>query len=233
MATTVNVARTEDLLPVGSRVSWGAIFAGAMVALALYLLFSVLGTAIGLTVSSDVEADELGTGAAIYAILVNLIALFVGGWVTSQCAVGENKLEAGVYGVILWGVVFAILLWLMVSGVRMGFNAVMGEASGSGAASLAAPQITPGGLRDSLGIGAGQSQPQGTPQQPSAAASAPPDVRAVASDPRTVEAAWWTFGGILLSMVAAIGGALAGSGPNLILRRVVVASSPVPMTPPA
>ena len=32
MATTVNVARAEDLLPVGSRVSWGAIFAGAMVA---------------------------------------------------------------------------------------------------------------------------------------------------------------------------------------------------------
>ena len=229
MATTVNVARAEDLLPVGSRVSWGAIFAGAMVALAVYLLFSVLGTAIGLTVSRQVEADELGTGAAIYAILVNLIALFVGGWVTSQCAVGENKLEAAVYGVILWGLVFAILLWLMVSGVRMGFNAVINEASGGGSR-VAAPQITSDGLR-SVGIGSGQAQTPGVSGQPTAAAGAPTDLRAVASDPRTVEAAWWTFAGILLSMLAAIGGALAGSGPSVILRRVVVGTT-APLTPP-
>ena len=228
MATTLNVARAEDLLPVGSRVSWGAIFAGAMVALALYLLFSVLGTAIGLTVSRQVEADELGTGAAIYAILVNLIALFVGGWVTSQCAVGENKLEAAVYGVILWGVVFAILLWLMVSGVRMGFNAVINEASGN----PSAPQITSDGLR-SVGIGPGQTQASGAPSQPQTAGGAPTDLRSVASDPRTVQAAWWTFAGILLSMMAAVGGALAGSGPNVILRRVVVGTNPAPLTPPA
>jgi len=224
MATTVNVARTEDLLPVHSRVSWGAIFAGAMVALALYLLFSVLGTAIGLTVARNVDADELGTGAAIYAILVNLIALFVGGWVTSQCAVGENKLEAVVYGVILWGVVFAILLWLMVSGVRMGFNAVMSEASSP--SQISAAQATPEGLRSSISTPApGQGAP------PGAGAAPPPDFHAVASDPRTVAAAWWTFGGILLSMLAAVGGALAGSGPNLIVRRVVVGTA-APLTPP-
>jgi len=225
MATTVNVARTEDLLPVHSRVSWGAIFAGAMVALALYLLFSVLGTAIGLTVSRNVEANELGAGAAIYAILVNLIALFVGGWVTSQCAVGENKLEAVVYGVILWGVVFSILLWLMVSGVRIGFNAVMSEASSP--SQISAAQATPEGLRSSISTPApGQGAPPA-----GAGAAPPPDIRAMANDPRTVAAAWWTFGGILLSMLAAVGGALAGSGPNLIVRRVVVGTT-APLTPP-
>jgi hypothetical protein len=217
MATTVNVARTEDLLPVGSRVSWGAIFAGAMVALAIYLLLSVLGTAIGLSVSRDLNDDQLGVGAAIYAILVNLIALFAGGWVTSQCAVGENKLEAGVYGVILWGVVFSILLWLMVSGVRMGFNAVINEASGGGSGST--PQITEEGLR-TVGI---------DPTQQGGAAAG---LRSAAQDPRTVQAAWWTFGGILLSMLAAIGGALAGSGSSLILRRIVIGTSPAPLTPP-
>src|ERR687886_289174 len=89
----------EDLLPVHSRVSWGAIFAGAVVSTAL--------------------------------------ALFVGGWITAQLTVGENKLEAALHGVILWGVVFAAFLWLVSTGVRSGFNALVGMSQAVG---QAAPQ---------------------------------------------------------------------------------------------
>ena len=77
--------RAEDLVPVRSRVSWGAIFAGAVLALAVYLILTLLGGAIGLTVSDNVRTDTLKTGGAIWAILATAIALFVGGWVTTQC----------------------------------------------------------------------------------------------------------------------------------------------------
>src|SRR5919204_199405 len=118
--------RAEDLVPVRSRVNWGAIFAGAVLALAVYLILTLLGGAIGLTVSDNVRTDTLKTGGAIWAILATAIALFVGGWVTTQCTVGENKTEAVVHGVIMWGVVLAMLLWLMATGIRAGFNAMAG-----------------------------------------------------------------------------------------------------------
>src|SRR5258705_397064 len=39
--------RAEDLLSVGTRIRWGAILAGAMLALALYFLLTILGGAGG------------------------------------------------------------------------------------------------------------------------------------------------------------------------------------------
>src|SRR5688572_28781965 len=95
----------EYVLPLRSRVSWGAIFAGAVMAMAVYLVLTLLGGAIGLSVSNDTDAETLSTGAGIWAVVTTIIALFVGGWVTSQCTVGENKMEAVVHGIITWGIV--------------------------------------------------------------------------------------------------------------------------------
>ena len=39
--------------------------------------------------------------------------MFFGGWATSRLAVGESKLEAVLYGLILWGVLFLGLVWLL------------------------------------------------------------------------------------------------------------------------
>jgi hypothetical protein len=221
-----SIATTRDLVSVGSRISWGAILGGAMVAIAIYFLLAVLGTAIGLTVSSNLGDQELGTGAAIYAILTTLSALFAGGWVVSQCAVGETKIEAAVHGTILWGLILSFMLWLMVSGIRIGFVAVVDTASMvRGAYSVAGPAELPAG---------GIESARGDVRIAQAAASGLAEgIRASARDPRTVEAAWWTFGGLLLSMVAAICGAIAGSGPNLVFRRVLVSRSTTTVVPPA
>src|SRR4051812_40889728 len=122
MSTEAEV-RVEDILPVRSRVSWAAIFAGAVVALAAYLVLTLLGSAIGLTVSDNVNAGSLSKGAAAWAILTTGIALFLGGWVTSQTTVGENRTEAVVHGIIMWGVVLGLILWLVSAGLRTGFGA--------------------------------------------------------------------------------------------------------------
>jgi hypothetical protein len=53
MATNETI-RAEDVLPVRSRISWGAIFAGAMVALSLYFLLTMLGAALGLSVGDRI-----------------------------------------------------------------------------------------------------------------------------------------------------------------------------------
>jgi hypothetical protein len=128
MADT-RVARTEDFMPVGSRVSWGAIFAGGAMALAMFLVLTLLGGSIGLSIRDEINADTFGTSASIWAIASTIIALFVGGYITSQCTVGENRTESIVHGIIMWAVVFAFLIWMTVAGVRVGLNAMMGVAS--------------------------------------------------------------------------------------------------------
>src|SRR5512133_1839175 len=95
-----------DLLAVRSRVSWGAIAAGAMVALTIYIVLTMLGVALGIEMALRGSAS--------------------GGWATSRLAVGESKLEAVLYGLILWGVLFLLLLWLLASGMRTGFGALFG-----------------------------------------------------------------------------------------------------------
>lgn len=200
MNTTVSAVEMRDISPVRSRVSWGAIVAGAMFALAIYFLLSVLGVALGLSVTERVGDAQLGRGAALWAVVAMWISLFTGGCVTSRCTVGESKTEAMLYGIIVWGVVFAMLLWLTAAGVRIGFNAMLGAAS------------TPAG-RDILN----QSTPDQTNSRELTREQAATELRQAAEDPAAKRAAWWAFGGLFLSMLAAVGGAVAGAGPSLIL----------------
>lgn len=213
----MSTVQTQDVLPVRSRVSWSAIFAGAVVALATYLLLSTLGVALGFTVSSQVGDKELSIGVVTWAVITTLVSLFLGGLVTSALAVGETKTEAAIYGIIVWGVVFASLLWMLAGGVRLGFNAVMGVAS-TPSATVVTARLTD---RDLEAVGF-------TPQEITDRRAQFDQLRArnqnlstemrnVAEDPRTIQAAWWTFGGIFLSMLASVAGALTGSGPTLTL----------------
>ena len=129
MSSVTPSLKATDLLAVKSRVSWGAIAAGAMVALAVYFFLTLLGLAIGLEVASRRPVDQgLGLGAGIYSIVTLLLSMFLGGWTTSRLAVGETKLEAVLYGVILWGVLFLGMIWLIGAGVRVGFAAMVSGA---------------------------------------------------------------------------------------------------------
>lgn len=123
--------KARDLLAVRSRVSWPAIAAGAMIATAVYFVLTLFGIALGFEVAVRGATAHLGAGAAIYSVLTLLLAMFFGGWATSRLAVGESKLEAVLYGVILWGVLFLGIVWLFSAGIRTGFGAMVGLSSGA------------------------------------------------------------------------------------------------------
>jgi len=200
MAEPSTKIQAEDLMPVRSRVSWGAILAGAMVALAVFYLLSLLGAAIGISMTGTNWEERLGVGAVVWATVSVLIALFLGGWVASQLAVGENKLEAAIYGVILWGTVFTVLLVLSLNTVSLGFTGIVTLGSN--------PEVVKA-ARDAM------------PNPEKLATETREELRQKADD-QTKRAAWWAFGGILLSMIAAVGGAVAGAGPTLVLQRIFV-----------
>jgi hypothetical protein len=221
----------EDVVPVRSRISWGAILAGSVLALALYFLLTLLGGAIGLSVADRIDARNIGTGAAIYAILVTAACLFVGGFVASQLTTGENRPEAALYGLLVWAVVFAMLLWLMASGVRAGFNAMVGMATGGAAIANATAQNSTAADFDAVAQRAGYT-PQQIQDFKERIRNAPADAKAAAEDPATRQRAetaareaaevarsvtWYTFFGTLLSMLAAVGGGYMGAGPTFRL----------------
>jgi hypothetical protein len=221
----------EDVVEVGSRVSWGAILAGAVMALAVCFVLQLLGQALGVSLSEQTSADSLGFGAAIWAVISSMAGLFAGGWITSQCVVGETKTESVVHGIIMWGVALAMMLWGTASGISPNFTAMMQVAS------MAGVTTEPGSRHSFTGAAAGAvpqdfaprvSQPA-NPSDENAQAGAPvpsvpvgsqfanaPHDRASA-DRATTQATWWTLATTVLSIAAAIAGAFVGAGPTFRL----------------
>jgi hypothetical protein len=214
----VQKVHAEDLLPVRSRVSWGAILAGVMVSLAVFYLLNMLGAAIGISVAGSTARERLGLGAVIWATVATLIALFLGGWVTSQLAVGENRTEAAIYGVILWGTVFTLMLVLMLNSVRLGFTGIVALGSNPHITRAVEGQTEGANANDKMATAREKARRYGA------------EIQDAATSEEATQAAWWSFGGILLSMIAAVSGSVAGSGPTLVLHRLFV-RRPVSATP--
>jgi len=236
----VSPPRASDLLAVKSRVSWGAIIAGAMIALTIYVVLALLGIALGIEVAVRGPNVYFGAGAAIYSILSLLLAMFFGGWATSRLAVGESKTEAVLYGLILWGVLFAGMIWLVTAGIRTGFGAMVGVASGAYADEGGSVDVdrVAGDLKragvDEATVNKYRSYYERVRNDPGSA----PDVgREVSKDPEAREAgreaaqaarsaSWWSLVGVLVSLATVIFGSLVGSGellqpvPILGVRRV-------------
>ena len=216
----------EDLVGTGSRINWGPIVAGSVLALSLYFLLSLLGAATGLSVSDKFDSRNIGIGAAIYAIVVTALCLFIGGAVATQLAVGENKREAGIYGLLVWSLTFAMMLALVVGGVRAGFGAMVGVVTaGSNVAQAGGTQNAPNPQADleNAARKAGYTDAQindfkTTLKNP----TAPSVTKEEALDTGT-NVTWVAFAGTLISMLAAVGGGLFGAGPTLQLLAVPVA----------
>src|SRR5260370_1303710 len=65
--------RAEELVPVRGRVTWGAVVAGAVLALVVYLVLTLLGCSVGLAGSDTVRTDILTTGVAMSGALGGLV----------------------------------------------------------------------------------------------------------------------------------------------------------------
>lgn len=111
------------------RVSWGAIFAGTIVALAIQLALNVLGLGIGLGIISPTEgvSEGIGFGAGIWFLLSTLIALYFGGWVAGRMAGFPRKLTGTLHGLVVWALATLFSFYLMNTAI----GTVLGGISGA------------------------------------------------------------------------------------------------------
>jgi len=197
--------RPSDVMSVGTRVSWGAVLAGVVVALAVYVTLNLLAFAIGISTIDQMGTQTFAVSAAIVSTFCLLVALFIGGYVASTSTVGEEKSEAMTYGVLVWATMLLLLL-AMGFGLGVGFFAGARDVGRSGD-----PGVTVEALKQELNL---------TDQQAERYATVLQRGQGLAGKVSPVGLAWWTFGGVVLSILAAVGGSLAGAGPELVLKRL-------------
>lgn len=99
------------------RLSWGAVFAGLLIALALEFVLTMLGTAIGLGAWDPNSGVGLGIGAAIWAIISILVSLYVGGTVAGWVAGAVTRGVGVLHGALVWALTTLVATWLVASGI--------------------------------------------------------------------------------------------------------------------
>ncbi len=121
-STTTRVPSATAVDVVGAapprRVSWGAIFAGGLVALALQLLLNLLGAGVGLATlepGGDAPGSGLAIGAIIWWALSGFAALFVGGAVAGRLAGSATHTDGALHGVAVWALSTVLAIYLVAS----------------------------------------------------------------------------------------------------------------------
>ena len=161
-AGAATLAAPEGAPALPPRVSWGAIFAGALLAVTVGAMLNILGLAIGATAVDTVARDtpsaaSFGIGAGIWLLVSNLIGLAVGGYAAARLSGTADETDATLHGLGVWASAFllsAVLLGNVVAGTAStAFGAVSsivgGAARGAGSAVAAvADQANPQALID-------------------------------------------------------------------------------------
>lgn len=103
------------------RVSWGAIIAGAVVALTVQALLAVLGIAIGASVIDPVSeanpVDGIAIGAGIYFLISSLLSLLAGGYVAGALSRVQERRNRTLHGLTTWAVVTLLSVMLLATGL--------------------------------------------------------------------------------------------------------------------
>ena len=179
----------------GMKVSWGGILGGVLVALGVLVLLMALGVAVGISAvdPSSTEASKLGTGAGIWAGVSLLLALFLGGFVSTRIGATYDSQTSFFAGFLVWVVATVLVAYFAASG---------------------ASTLTGGAFRLFAQAPAqAQEQAAATIQQKAQELQQKaPELQQKAQEmkPQATAAAWITFGSLVLSLVAALLGSAAG-----------------------
>jgi hypothetical protein len=152
------VAAPEGAPALPPRISWGAILAGGLVAVAVGAMLNVLGLAVGATAIEPAQTGEtpsagmLGMAGGAWLLVANLIGLVAGGWVAARLSGTADDTDGLLHGLSVWAIsvlVSAVLLGNVLAGMAgtavSGASTILGgTAQGAGqAAGQAARAVAP------------------------------------------------------------------------------------------
>jgi len=216
-ATDRYPAAAAPLRAEGIRVSWGSIVGGVLLAVGLLILLTALGAAIGITAADPAQTDpsSAGRAAGIYGAVALLVALFFGGWAATRIGAITDRATGFAEGALVWVVAVLLMAALAATGLS---NLVGGALSLAGSASQVAGQVAaqnPEVQRqaENASSGSGQAIDQAKEKLGGIldrAKSGELQQQAQDAKPAATRGAWITFGALVLSLITAVIGAMAG-----------------------
>ncbi|MGI8704862.1 MAG: hypothetical protein ACR2JJ_03545 [Sphingomicrobium sp.] len=123
------VVAREPVVPAPAllhRVSWGAIFAGAVIAVALTALLGLLGLGIGLgslDVAQGDSVEDAPKATLIWWAATSILATGIGGFVAARLAGIPRSITGALHGFAVWAVTTLLTLWLATSAVGFALGA--------------------------------------------------------------------------------------------------------------
>jgi Protein of unknown function (DUF2795) len=139
-----------------SRISWGAVFAGAVVAAATMLLLSLLGVGFGASALrlSAVGAEDLsnyGLGAGIWTAVNLILSMLFGGYVGARLSGTHSHLDGELHGITVWavGTLMATYLLGQLASLAVGTVTTATGVAATGSGGLT-QQVSPQSLADRL-----------------------------------------------------------------------------------
>lgn len=129
MTETVGVSHRErapyaDVADIAyfNRISWGAVFAGVALALAVQFLLNLLGVGIGAATidpatSDNPAASTFSIVSAIWFVAAGILASFAGGYVSSRLSGRPSKSTGGYHGLTTWAATTLVVLYLLTTSV--------------------------------------------------------------------------------------------------------------------
>lgn len=177
--TVVHTTVTEDAHTILlNQVSWGAIFAGAVVALVVTVLLTMLGVGVGVATldpgtGDNPDASSFSIVAGIWYLLSGIAASFIGGYISSRMSGKTAATTGALHGLTTWAFTTLLVLYLMTStvgslvgGVFSGITSALGGI-GQTVAVTAAPALANSDPLDAI-----ESQVRATGTDPEALTTA-------------------------------------------------------------
>ena len=139
------VSSSEHLLH--THISWGAVFAGVVIALGTTLLLNLLGLGIGISTVTPSNNDNPGAGtlsmaAGIWYVVASLIAAFAGGYSAARLSGRATSSTGGWHGLTTFAVTTMIVLYLLTTAIGSliggAFSTVTGAIGSVGSTAAAA-----------------------------------------------------------------------------------------------
>ena len=107
-----------------NRISWGAVFAGTVVALVTQFILNMLGIGLGAAsldpaagAGANPAASTFSIGAGIWFALSGILASLAGGYAAGRLAGKPKESTAGWHGLTAWALTTIIVLYLLTTTV--------------------------------------------------------------------------------------------------------------------
>jgi hypothetical protein len=113
--------RSANLIDVqGMSVSWGGVWGGVLIGVGLLFLLTALGLALGVT-AADPNSDNssLGMGAAVWAGISLLLALYIAGMASTRIGAIFDKTTGMFEGTLVWVLSLLVIVYLAGSGIGL------------------------------------------------------------------------------------------------------------------